>query len=96
MIFTIHMHPGGDDEKMASGRITPFGYEGGDMANLAKRYNRAKATDKKYPSEYPKHFIYHRKSQGLYFYNDKTTSKFIGKRTDAKSLMNSVFKYKNW
>ena len=96
MIFNMNTHPGGDDTKMASGQISPFGYEGGDMSNLAKRYNNAKSVNKKYPAAYPKHFIYHKNSQSLIYFNDKTTSKLLGPIKSTTQLRKTVLGYKNW
>ena len=40
----------------------------GDMATIARRYNEFKTIGKRYPEDFPRHYIYHKESQNLYNY----------------------------
>jgi len=80
MIFQIHSHPGaGDYSKKASGYFDGLNYESGtDMGTMADYYNAAKAVGKDFPSGYPRFYIYHKATEGVYNYNYKTNSSYIG------------------
>ncbi|MCD7971328.1 MAG: hypothetical protein LUG18_01465 [Candidatus Azobacteroides sp.] len=64
------------------------------MYNLARRYNNAKAADKRFPDEYPKLFIYHKPSKELYHYNHQTSSEFVGKVPSSNRLKSLINNYK--
>lgn len=58
------------------------------------QFNLAKAANKKWPSEYPRLYIYHKKSRGIYHYNHETNSQFVGKGTSPIILKYLVRNHK--
>jgi hypothetical protein len=57
-------------------------------------FNAAKDANKKWPSEYPKLFIYHKETGGIYHYNHRTSSQYVGKSTTPTSMKTLVNNYK--
>jgi len=46
----------------------------GDYLSINKTYNKFKSANKKYPDAYPKYFVYHINSKGLYQYTPNNPS----------------------
>jgi len=97
LLFHIHSHPGNSKEsKEASGYdLYSAGIKGGnsDAEFMKNRFNSAKSANRKWPSEYPKLFFYHKNTSTLYHYNHKTDSQIVGKvATPAimKTLINQL------
>ncbi|MDR0682461.1 MAG: hypothetical protein LBG15_11535, partial [Dysgonamonadaceae bacterium] len=88
LIFDVHSHPGSEQyTKIASGYTDGLNYEiGTDMGTMAIYYNAAKAAGKSFPNEYPRFYIYHKETGGLYNYNYQTTSSYVGRVSTPISL----------
>ena len=74
-----------DETQKASG-FYKNGYLG-DMATIARRYNEFKTIGKRYPEDFPRHYIYHKESQNLY-----NPSILIIKVDSGKTLKNKIKK----
>jgi RHS repeat-associated protein len=98
LIFDIHSHPGTEDyTRKASGYDLYFNglTMGGSDADFMNLYfNAAKDANKKWPSEYPKLFIYHKATSVLYNYNHKSPSIYAGKVTTPLSIRSIISQYK--
>ena len=97
MAFHIHSHPGGDFSKRASGYdLYNNGLSNGssDANFMSAQFNLAKDAGKAWPGGYPKLFIYHKESKGLYNYNHKSSSIYVGGVTSSSSMKGLVQKYK--
>jgi len=68
----IHSHWQKTDLPKASGYGGDFA--AGDYLVINKKYNQFKSANKKYPEAYPKYFIYHVNSKGLYQYTPDNPS----------------------
>ncbi len=89
--FSLHSHPWGGNETQKASGFYKDGYLG-DMATVARRYNEFKTTGKRYPEDFPQHYIYHKESQNLYKYTPWNPSIFILKVRSGKILKNSIKK----
>jgi RHS repeat-associated protein len=98
LIFDVHSHPGtADYTKVASGYDLYFNKlkNGGSDAEYMNTYfHAAKAANKKWTSEYPKLFIYHKETSVLYNYNHKSSSVYAGKVTTPLSIKRLIRNYK--
>jgi hypothetical protein len=96
--FDVHSHPGtADYTKTASGYDLYFNglkYGGSDAEYMNTYFNAAKDANKRWPSEYPKLFIYHKETGGLYNYNHKSFSVYAGKVTTPLSIRSLINKFK--
>ena len=95
LIFDVHSHPGtAGYSKEASGYdLYLNGLKNGssDAERMNTYYNAAKAANKQWPSAYPKLFIYHKETMGLYNYNHKSPSVYVG-GAKTPSLMRSLIR----
>lgn len=89
MTFTLHSHPsGGTNTREASG-YNKYIYRG-DMATIASRYNKFIDAGKKYPEDFPGHYIYHKESQNLYQYTPWNPSILVTKVQTGAELKNNI------
>ena len=87
--FSLHSHPkGGKDTQKASG-YSKTGYRG-DMRTIANRYEIFTNAGRKYPEEFPSHYIYHKESQNLYYYTPWNPSIFVRKIGIGEDLKKSI------
>ena len=89
--FSLHSHPWGGNETQKASGYNEEGYDG-DMATIARRYNEFKTTGKRYPEDFPRHYIYHKESQNLYNYTPWNPSILIIKVDSGKTLKNKIKK----
>jgi len=89
MLFKVHSHPGADGTKGAS-VSTVFRDDMNNIIDMAHSFNKAGIYTEK---NFPKHFIYHPDSKGLYQYTPYNSSVFLGiigkKATLNKRILNS-------
>lgn len=90
--WKVHSHPRVDGEKGASNDIIRVGINGQpeygrcDMNNIAKSYKSWIDEKHKSPESFPAHFVYHRYSKNLYYYNNITPNINFGKLNKLKIL----------
>lgn len=93
LLFHVHSHPGNSKgSKQASGYdlySAGISMGGSDAEFMKNRFNSAKNANKKWPSEYPKLFFFHKNTNTLYHYNHKTDSQIVGK-VATPAIMNTL------
>ena len=98
MVFDVHSHSGTKDyAKEASGYDLYFnGLKNGDSDAefMNTTFNTAKAANKQWPCAYPKLFIYHKETQGLYYYNHKSPSVYVDGAKTPLLMRNLINRYK--
>ncbi|GHV45418.1 hypothetical protein FACS1894180_7930 [Bacteroidia bacterium] len=103
--YHIHSHPGmaSQETSHASHYLEYFNNiimnpdkRGSDALMMVHYFNAAKSINRKWPSDYPKLFIFEPSTGKMYNYNHKSSSEYVGKPANAKQMRALInnFKFK--